>query len=59
MLRPIADSADIAHEAAHSGTLMMRHEISQRGVEIKSRSDRDNGNYDAEQPIKNSALLHK
>ncbi len=38
---------------------MPRHEITHSVVEVKRGCDRDGGEDDADQPIKNNALFHK
>jgi hypothetical protein len=37
----------------------LRDKIADRVIEIKRHSEDDCGNHDADQPIKNSAALHK
>src|SRR5256885_3476616 len=59
VFRPIAKPADVLHKSADASILMLRHEITDGAVEMKSRHDRQDDNDDSDQPIKNSGALHK
>src|SRR5215475_9498171 len=58
MRGPIPEQTDVAHEIAHPGALMVRHEIPDDTVEMKCSDYCDHRNDNADQPVKNSGPLH-
>src|SRR5215211_317948 len=58
MRRPVTQQTDFAHEVAHHGALMLRHEITDCTVEMKCSCDRYRCDDDSDQPIKNGGALH-
>ena len=59
MRRPITVPADVAHEHAQGGVLMLRDEITNRVVEMERNDDRYRRDDNSHQPIKNGGALHK
>src|SRR6266403_2080112 len=59
MFRPIAETAHVAHEIAHAGSLVARDKIAHDIVKIERSRNCDRSHENAERPIENGALLHK
>ncbi len=59
MGRPVAKSADVAHEMVHAAGLMLQDEMPDGVIQIKCRSDRYRRDGDADQPVKDAATFHK
>jgi len=59
MLRPITEPAHVPHEIVHLPILVVRDEIPYCFIEVKSESNDDCGNPDADEPVKNSPAVHK
>ena len=58
MLRPISQSADVAHKNFRRPVLMLRDEIADRFIKIERQRNRDRGNSTADDPVKNVPALH-
>ena len=59
MLRPIAEVTDPVHHPVRQSILMLGNKIYHRMIEVERCHDRDRGNNDADQPIKNGLAIHK